>query len=135
MIWQIASEKRHVKAGIVGLLIKRSLHQGIRDHSNDCPPSVRPAGIKNPNLMTNRTLIAPILSSKARVHDRYPLLGIGIIESEVAPFKKFQTERVEIIVRNVFKISRRTVAVGQIILSVSLVLTGGGKCHPETTGQ
>src|SRR5438067_8327734 len=135
LIWQITSEKRHVEAGVVSLLIEWSLHQRVRDYADDCPPGVRPSGIKNANLMTNRALIPPIFSGKTRVHQCHPLFGIGIIEREIPTFQNLQPECGEIIIGDVFKVSARTIAIAQIILSVYLELAAGRKCHSETTSE
>ena len=93
---------------------------------------LRLSRIENANLVTNRALIPPIFSGKTRVHDRDRLFRIGIIEREIAAFQNFQAERGKITVRDVFKVSARTIAIGQIILSVDLILAGRRKMSSES---
>src|SRR5262249_40454661 len=68
--YEIAAEKRHVESRVVVLLIERPLHQSVRNDSDDGAPRCRLSRIKNTNLVANRALIPPILSSEARVDHR-----------------------------------------------------------------
>ena len=106
-----------------------------------------------PALKSNRSSNTDLIIIETEKIDRTEVLAVEIIDTGapisgdqhvkrrfdkivvIIPRCTHSIERVEIIVRDVFKISRRTIAVGQIILSISLVLTGGGKCHPKTTGE
>ena len=125
----LRSEQRHVEAGVVSLLVEGSLHQCVRHHADNGAPRLGLAGIKNPNLMTKRALIAPMLARKTRVHNGDWLFRIGVVDGEIAAFQNFQSERAKIIVRDRLVISARPVAIGQIILSVHFVLAAAGEGH------
>src|SRR5437870_2173980 len=50
-------------------------------------PRLRLSGIEDSDLVTNCALIAPVLSGKARVHDRHRLFRIRVFDSEIAAFQ------------------------------------------------
>ena len=102
-------EQRNKKSGRLSLLIEWTLHQRVRNQTDNRPPRLRLTGIENPDLVTERTLVAPILSCKTRIHDCDRLLRVGVIDCEIA--------------------------VGQIILSVHFVLAAAGKSHPKAIGH
>src|SRR5262249_42757245 len=77
--WRRAKE-RHIKAGGVGLLIERPLHQSVGNDAYDHSPRLRLTRVENADLMSERALIAQMLPRKTCVHDRDRLLCVRIID-------------------------------------------------------
>ena len=128
-------KQRHIKTRRLGLLVERSLHQRVGHYADNRSPWLRLSWVENADLMAKRALVAPVLSGKARVHDRDRLLGIDVVDRKIAAFVDLQPERVKVIIGNGFIVTARTVAVGQIILAVHFILAGGCKRHPKTIGH
>ena len=81
--------------------------------------------------MAKRALVAPIFPGKARINNRHRLLGIAVIDREIAAFENLQSECQKIIVRYGFEISARPVSIRQIILTVHFVLAAAGERHAK----
>src|SRR5438876_7589441 len=56
------AQQRHVKTHALGLLIERTLHQGVRHNADIGSPRLRLTGIEGSHLVTNRALVPPIFS-------------------------------------------------------------------------
>src|SRR4029434_2969258 len=77
----------HIEAGIIRLLIERTLHQSVRNDTYDRSPRLWLTWVENSDLMSERALIAPVLTGKTRIHDRDRLLCVAIISRKIAPFQ------------------------------------------------
>src|SRR5438105_2284010 len=85
--------------------------------------------------MSERTLVTPVFSGEARVNDRDRLLGVAVLDGEIAAFAKLESERGEVTVGDRFEIPARTIAIGQIILAVDFILAAGREGHAEAIGH
>src|SRR5207245_1107160 len=77
-------EERNIEAAAVVLLIEWTLHESVRNHPNNRAPRERLSRIENPHPASEGTLVAKILSGKARIHDRDRLSRVIIVKREVA---------------------------------------------------
>ena len=87
------TKNRNVKARVISLLIKRSLHQRFGNNTNDGTPRLRLGGIKYPHTATQRIVVSKIFLREARGDDRDGLFRVVIIDREVAALKNFQSDR------------------------------------------
>ena len=85
------AEQRHIEAGAIGLAIKWPLHQRVGHNADDGAPRLRLRRIENPDLMSERALVAPIFARKTRIHDRDRLFRVAVFEGEIAPLENLQT--------------------------------------------
>src|SRR4029453_13396301 len=92
------AQQWHIKSYALGFLIERTLHQRVRHDADNSSPRLRLTGIEDSDLVTNRALVAPILSGKTRIHNCHRLLRIYIVDGEITAFENFQTKRREIII-------------------------------------
>src|SRR5262249_60221234 len=129
------TQQRHEKSYAVGLLIERTLHQGVRHDADNGSPRLRLTGIKDSDLVTNRALVAPIFSGKTRIHNCHRWFRIDIVDGEITAFENFQTKRREIIARDRFEVSARAIPVGEIILTVDFILPLSIKGHAKATAH
>jgi len=88
------AEEWHVEAGIIGLLIERTLHQSLGNNAYYRSPRLRLAWVEDSDLMSQRALVAPMLPRKTCIHDRNRLLCVAVISRKIAPFQIF-SPRVE----------------------------------------
>src|SRR5260370_465912 len=119
------AQQWHVKSHALGLLIERTLHQGVWHHSDNGSPRLRIGRIKNPNLMPDPALVAPTFPGTPRIPNCHRLFRIPLVDGEIAAFENFQTKRREIIVLDRFEISARPLPLPEIIMAVYLILTLG----------
>src|SRR5436309_10494469 len=91
-------EYRHIKSGIVGLLVKRTLHQCVWHHTDNRAPWLRLRRIEDPNSFAERALVSIIFPSEARADNRHRLFTVAVINCEVSTFEHFQADRSKVAV-------------------------------------
>jgi len=88
------TKQRHIETGAIGFAVKRSLHQSVGNDADDRTPGLRLRLIVYPDLMSKRTLVAPIFAREARVYNRHRLFRVAVIDSEIASLENLQPGQV-----------------------------------------
>src|SRR3954463_3507223 len=100
-------ENRHIKSGVIGLLVERALHKRVRHNTDNRTPRLGLSRIKHPNPFTEWAFVTEIFSGEASAHNSHRLTAVGVVQGEVAPFDNFQTHRRKVTVRDEIEITLR----------------------------
>ena len=135
----LGAEQRHVKATVIGLLVEWTLHQGVGNHADNCPPRTAVApGLK---IRTRRPIglsLPKYLSRETGINNRHRLFVIVVVNGEVAAFQNLKTERRKVVIRDGFEVAPRAIPVRHIILTINFIFdlgpqrsVGNGRSSPR----
>src|SRR6185503_5919867 len=86
------SQDWNIEAGIIGLLIEWSLHQGVGHNPDNGAPWLRLSRVENPDAFPKRTFNAVIFPGETGANDRDRLTSVVVVHREITTSKNLQAD-------------------------------------------